>query len=293
MDSIHETGGLACRFLNGTYFIELYRAFLDAFSDYVMPFDLTEDQFRKHIVLNAVDLDRSVGWFDSGRIVGFTLNGFGDWHGIRTVYDAGTGILPAYRRRGLSRKMFENMLPIFRAEGYRQYLLEVITENHKAIGLYEKLGFEKTRTVSLLHCSGNVRTRVNPVSNFEIHTVYAPNWDILRCFWDGEPSWQNSADAIQRSMANKRFVGAYHEGRCVGYIVYSARVGRVAHLAVDKEFRKRGIASCLMRSLIEDTAENYVPQVINIDRSIDSAMSFFSNRGFSERLSQFEMIRTL
>ena len=293
MDSIHETGGLECRFLRESHFDELYNAFLRAFSDYVMPFDLTKDQFRKHIVLNAVDIERSVGWFDQERIVGFTLNGFGVWNDVDTVYDAGTGTLPEYRRRGLSRRMFEKMLPIFKANGYRQCLLEVITENHKAIGLYEKLGFERTRTVSLLHCPEDVKTAKPLHAGVELRPIDSPDWQALRTFWDGEPSWQNSTDAIDRSLGNKHVTGAFVEGTCVGYIIYSNNVGRVAHIAVERSHRGRGIGSSLIRSLMENTEANYVPQVINIDRSISSAMTFFENRGFREKLSQYEMIRPI
>ncbi len=63
MDSINETSARECRFLDESYFEELYHAFLYAFSDYVMPFDLSEVQFRNHIVTNAVDLNRSIGCF--------------------------------------------------------------------------------------------------------------------------------------------------------------------------------------------------------------------------------------
>jgi hypothetical protein len=33
-------------------------------------------------------------------------------------------------------------------------------------------------------------------------------------------------------------------------------------------------------------------RVINIDKSADEAMRFFKNRGFIEKLSQYEMIRS-
>lgn len=293
MDSIHETGALECRFLSESYFEELHRAFLRAFADYVMPFDLTDVQFRNHIVLNAVDLERSVGWFDRERIIGFTLNGFGLWHGVETVYDAGTGVFPEFRRRGLSHKMFELMLPRFKADGYRQCLLEVITENHKAIGLYKKLGFDTTRTVSLLHCPNDMKFSEATIDGIELREINTPDWELLRTFWDGEPSWQNSTDAVDRSLTKKRFAGAFLDGRCIGYIVYSVNVGRVAHIAVDKSFRRRGVGSLLMRSLAADTAKTFVPQVINIDRSIASAMGFFEELGFTEKLSQYEMLRAI
>lgn len=291
MDSQHETPSCFCRFLDETHFGELHNAFLRAFADYVMPFDLTEVQFRNHLVLNAVDLASSVGWFDDGKIVGFTLNGFGLWRGIQTVYDAGTGVLPEYRRQGLSVKMFDLMMPEFESRGYRQCLLEVITTNEKAIRLYDKLHFQTVRTLSLLHCENDLKFRGDDAAGVELREIDAPDWNLLSTFWDGEPSWQNSPDAIGRSRDKKRFVGAFAGYRCVGYIVFSKRVGRVSQIAVDNEYRRLGVGKMLVRSMIREMSSDYVPQVINIDRSITSAMSFFENRGFTEKLSQYEMLR--
>src|SRR4051794_22495716 len=100
MNNLSETASRTCRFLDDSYFDALYTAFIEAFSDYVVPFALTHTQFKNHIILNGVDLDRTVGCFVDDVLVGFSLNGFGDWNGRPTVYDAGTGVRPDHRRRG-------------------------------------------------------------------------------------------------------------------------------------------------------------------------------------------------
>src|SRR6478609_1183190 len=111
MAVMDETGLENCRFLGKDHFAELYATFTEAFSDYVYPFALTETQFRNHLILNGVDLRRTAGCFMDGRLVGFSLNGFGEWQGEATVYDAGSGVIPSYRRRHICESMFEMMLP--------------------------------------------------------------------------------------------------------------------------------------------------------------------------------------
>src|SRR5947208_6614795 len=111
MAVLEETAVQRCCFLGEGHFAALYSAFTEAFSDYVYPFALTETQFRNHLLLNGVDLDRTAGCFIDGRLVGFSLNGFGDWGGVPTVYDAGSGVIPSYRRRHICEPMFEMMLP--------------------------------------------------------------------------------------------------------------------------------------------------------------------------------------
>ncbi len=181
-------------------------------------------------------------------------------------------------------------MPVFSNKGYRQFLLEVITTNENAIGLYRKLGFQVTRTLSLLHCLDKLSFRDDLPTGFEIREIADPDWDVLKTFWDGEPSWQNSCDAVDRSRDKKLFIGVFSKEKCFGYIVFSANVGRIAQLAVDPAHRRRGIGKLLMQAMSDQMSPDHVPQVINIDRSIESAMTFFANRGFTEKLSQFEML---
>jgi len=293
MDSRNETYSRQCRFLDETYFLTLYEAFIAAFADYVMPFDLSVQQFGNHMLLTAVDLESSVGVIEDEKLIGFTINGFGQWNGRRTVYDAGTGVLPEFRRRGLGLTMFDVMMPIFKDRGIEQYLLEVITTNKKAISMYEKLGFGKTRTLSLLELSADANFGPDVLIDIKLRDIEVPDWDLLQTFWDGDPSWQNSLSAIERSRPQKRIVGAFHNGDCLGYIVYSANSGRIAQIAVDPNYRGLGIGSLLLKKLISDLDPDAKPQVVNIDRSLHEAMRFFENRGFSTKLSQFEMIRAI
>jgi ribosomal protein S18 acetylase RimI-like enzyme len=288
-----ETVSQQCCFLGEQYFAALYDTFTEAFSDYVFPFALTADQFRNHITLNGVDLERTAGCFMDDRLVGFSLNGFGDWDGRSTVYDAGTGVIPSYRRRHVSESMFEMMLPQFRDQGIDQCLLEVITSNTGAIKLYEKLGFHVTRELALLQCDGELKIPRDISPDIEVRESVGPDWQVFSTFWDGMPSWQNSPAAIDRSQNVKRVKTAFVGGRCVGYIIYSSKFGRAAQMSVDKAYRHHGVGTALLQAMRADTAEGYSMQIINIDKGLTSAMGFFADHGFYERLAQYEMVLPL
>jgi len=293
MAVLEETALERCCFLGEEYFAPLYATFTEAFSDYVYPFALTETQFRNHLLLNGVDLDRTAGCFANGRLVGFSLNGFGDWNGVPTVYDAGSGVIPSYRRRGICESMFDMMLPVFREQGIKQCLLEVITSNTGAIRLYEKLGFQVTRELALLQCDGELKTPSEVSPDIEVRKIDIPDWPLFESFWDGATSWQNSPPAIDRSQKNKTIKGAFIDGHCVGYIVYSTKFGRAAQMAVDKEHRHHGVGTALLQAMKADTADGYSLQVINIDKSLPGPMQFFQDHGFYERLAQYEMLLSL
>jgi ribosomal protein S18 acetylase RimI-like enzyme len=292
MPELNENSRFVCKFLDDESFSIAHRKFLEAFSDYIISFQLSEQQFHNHMVLNAVDLNRSVGCFDGRELVGLSLNGFGRWNGVRTVYDAGTGVIPTHRKRGVSELMFGMMLPLFRDEGYGQCLLEVISSNEPAVRLYEKLDFEKTRSLYLMQAQ-ELNEHPNIPDGIEFREIEDPDMTFLAGFGDGEPSWQNSTEAIERSLIMKRVIGAFSGGDCVGYVAFSAGVGRVAQIAVRPEFRRRGIGGRLLAELKADARPGYNLQVINIDGNLTESVEFFRNRGFEVILEQFEMRKEL
>ena len=288
-----ETSTYDCRFLSDGLFDLLHEKFLEAFSDYFIPFSLSKEQFQNHLLLNAVALESSIGCFVDGEMVGFSMNGFGDWNGRRTVYDAGTGVVPAFRRRGLSRRMFETMIPIFEERGYTQFLLEVITQNEPAVNLYESLGFGITRKLLLLECGDRSNIPAVWADGPEIRETEVPDLATLEKLWDGSTSWQNSIEALARSRQFKTTLGAFDRDELVGYIVYSKPFGRVAQMAVSPEHRNKGIGAKLVAAMNERTPAEHKLQVINLDSEIEDAVSLFKNLGFQERLAQYEMLREL
>lgn len=294
MDRRNDNPPVNCRYLKQEDFIDVHGAFLEAFSDYHISFQLTTQQLERHITLNAVNLDHSIGCFAGDRLVGFTLNGFGDWGGKSTIYDAGTGVVPDYRRRGLSEAMFEMVFPMCAERDIEQCLLEVITKNERAVKLYEKLGFYTNRTLVLLENADAIKVhgmaREVPV---EIRDITKPNWALLQTFWDGDTSWQNSVDAVERSIDIKTILGAFIDDVCVGYIVFSANMGRVAQMAVSKEHRGQGVGSKLLLGMADRSGDAESYQIINVDENLTDALKFFSNRGFGELLSQYEMVKPL
>ena len=82
----------------------------------------------------AVDGDRVVGWADV----------FPAWaHAVAHVGSLGMGVLPAYRGRGVGRRLVEACIAKAWAQGITRIELEVRADNEPAIGLYRSLGFEQ------------------------------------------------------------------------------------------------------------------------------------------------------
>ncbi|HLM01845.1 MAG TPA: GNAT family N-acetyltransferase [Pyrinomonadaceae bacterium] len=283
------------RFLSPDDFAALHAALLEAFSDYIVPFQLTETQFKNHIAVNAVEINRSVGAFGAdGKMVGFTLNGFDSRSDEATAYDAGTGVIPGFRGMGIAREIFEFMTPVLKQNGVRRILLEVITGNEKAVRLYRRMGFQETRKLLLFE----ERKRLDDSSkaDFVVREITAPqpaDWNLLKSFWDGNTSWQNSVEAVERSLSKKIVLGAFSRERCVGYGIVFPESGSVAQLAVDKNHRRKGIGSLILNQMRQAAGKDKPLRAANVDDNLKDAVSFLKNRNFGETLCQFEMIKQL
>ena len=88
----------------------IYEAFVNAFADYVEPFNLTFQQLKYMIERRGCNLNLSFGAFDGDELVGFTLNGIGNWNGSLTAYDTGTGIIKEFREKGSATALVRHLI---------------------------------------------------------------------------------------------------------------------------------------------------------------------------------------
>jgi RimJ/RimL family protein N-acetyltransferase len=78
------------------------------------------------------EADQVVGWCDLVRL---------DQEGHNHVWRLGMGLLPAWRGRGVGRRLAEAAIAQAQARGAERIELEVFASNARAIALYERLGF--------------------------------------------------------------------------------------------------------------------------------------------------------
>jgi ribosomal protein S18 acetylase RimI-like enzyme len=129
------------RTLRADDFDEIHRAFVDAFSDYVVPMKPAQDALREMFTRRGWVPELSSGIFEDNRLVAFTINGFDGVSG----YDTGSGVIPSHRRRGLARQTMEHSIELLRKAGATRYVLEVLEPNVGAAALYRDVGFVETR----------------------------------------------------------------------------------------------------------------------------------------------------
>src|SRR5688500_8226263 len=105
------------RSLRADDFDEIHRAFVEAFSDYIVPMKPTPEALREMFTRRGWVPELLSGIFENERLVAFTLNGFED----ATGYDTGSGVIPTHRRRGLARQTMEHSFALLRDAGAKRY----------------------------------------------------------------------------------------------------------------------------------------------------------------------------
>lgn len=74
-----------------------------------------------------------------------TIQGVIDGHGVGMIQNV--GVVPGHRGLGLGTWLVERALAGFRARGLRTASLEVTVDNGRAVRLYQRLGFRRTKTL--------------------------------------------------------------------------------------------------------------------------------------------------
>ena len=277
---------------------EIHQCFLDAFSDYIVDIRTSEPMFREMNALRAVDYGLSVGAFVGKRMVGLTLNAKDQWNGKWTAYDAGTGVIPAFRGRGISRGMMQKVFELLTAQGFENYLLEVITRNEKALKLYQSLDFQITRRLECFVLKGPLQLRVDQ-QNHAVRDVRPDEIPRLEEAFLAElkygflPSWQTGRNTIRRRPDLYRLVASWEDGQCLGYGIIGAGRGGIAQLWVRRERRRQGLGSALLREVIARSPGQKTYSWVNVDERAGHTLSFLKTVGFTEQLAQFEMEKAL
>ncbi len=274
---------------------EIYYTFAEAFSDYQVKFDMSFDDFSFMMNRRGMNRDLSFGAFENERLLGFTLNGIGSWNGLLTAYDTGTGIIPDYRKQGLVKRIFRESLPVLRQNNIKQYLLEVLKQNIAACELYKNQGFEVSREFDYYVFNKNDINKsafAKCPDNIRIEETDELDWDKAIYFCNFEPSWQNNQEAVERSYDSYFKVTAYKNEEFVGFGFLQKSNGDIPQIAVNKNFRRKGIGSVIFRKLIAaNQSDNF--QLINIESTDIGMKKFLEKFDIFPSGGQFEMILDL
>lgn len=273
------------RTLRKTSPVQLVEAILAAFEGYFVPMPADVDYWMMRFKGARVDPDFSFGVFDNEELVAFIIHGIDFHNGIKTAFNTGTGVIPAYRNRQLVSKLYEHALPLLRENGVGKCMLEVITANEKAIRVYEKNGF---RSLRKLHCfRGTLIAEPEKVQLHKINmqSVFENNQSFRNWY-----SWDHSNEALQHMGSIYETYAVSRTGETpVGYFIINPQSGYLAQFEIttpendaDYDLLLGGIA--LLKSNVRTN---------NLDAARTGHYNALLRNGLENHIDQFEMERLL
>lgn len=271
---------------------ELYSAFGEAFKDY----DIQISQSELEIMISRRGFvpGLSYGAFVDNRLVSFTLNGIGLFNGVKTAYDTGTGTIEALRGKGLASRIFQYSVPELKKVGVKQYLLEVLQHNTSAVSVYRKQGFrvnrefnyfvESTANICLGNCNLPAGYRIQPIDLSQKERMIACQ--------DFTPSWQNSFESVERRLPDFLIWGVFANEELAGYCIFEPNSGDITQIAVHKDYRAQGLATCLIGEAVRFNLHKNL-KLINTNIACESIALWARHIGLTQQGKQFEMIKIL
>jgi ribosomal protein S18 acetylase RimI-like enzyme len=129
---------------------EITTVWNEAFSNYAINFSMTVDQMAFMVGKSELSPEHSIVIFDNNLPIGFVLTSIKMINGTKTAWNGGTGVSPNYQGLGIGKLLMNELMDVYQKIGVQTAVLEVLKDNTGAISLYEKYGFQKTGSLSLL-----------------------------------------------------------------------------------------------------------------------------------------------
>lgn len=267
---------------------KLYEVFMASFADYAVEIRMSLADYERRLDRIGYLPQMSAAAVLDGRLISFITHGLRTWDGKITAYNGGTGTIPSMRGKGLAKGLYRYLLTHERWQGVERCVLEVLSDNFKAIALYEGLGFRTERILdSYLDWGDRARfaEKAVGIEVCEIDSVPPTLAKATGC----QPAWQNSLEAITQDAAEQAFV-AKKGGEELGILRMNRLTGRISWIYVDERFRRNRVATsliCYARKHIKQRLS-----LINVPQD-DALAKWLKKNGFDMTLQQREMILDL
>jgi ribosomal protein S18 acetylase RimI-like enzyme len=140
------------RRLSNCSFAEALKVWNEGFLGYFVDMTLTLDDYLARLQREGLSPECSLMAFVADRPAGFLLSGLRMNGDEKVAWNGGTGVVPEFRHTGVGKTLLSATLNLYRELDVEVASLEAISENHNAISLYQKFGYEVVdRLVSLKH----------------------------------------------------------------------------------------------------------------------------------------------
>ncbi|MDN4527260.1 GNAT family N-acetyltransferase [Fictibacillus fluitans] len=285
------------RRLSTLSFEEAVHLFNEGFKFYFTEIHLTVDTLIKKIANEELSPERSLVAYDGEQPVGFILNGFRTINGQKVSWNGGTGVIPDYRGKGIGKELMTASMELYKQEGINFLMLEAISENTKAIKLYEKMGYKTIDELAFFSNEALSREAFPFNGSYDVVNAF-PQEAAALDFYDHFAPWQTQVQGL--AGAEAVMVKAGEE--TVGYAVYRRirnSEGKIENIILYQckgkpDYHKtEDVVSCLLHAVFQPSLLDCKRMTFNFPRSNEPVCRALEDEGFVTTIEQVHMSKTI
>lgn len=221
---------ITIRRMSDCTFAEVTKAWNRGFEGYFFPITMTEEMLVQRLGAEGYVLNLSVVAFDDQEPVGLVASGLRTINGRKIAWNGGTGVATAYRRQGVGRQLMAATLELYQEAGVDDATLEAVSQNDKAIALYEQLGYEVLDRLLFWQRTDALPENLFGVEEniaYHVRHVLAQEAAMLP-FYESDAPWQNQWQSMRDGEA---LLVEDEQGHAVGYAMYKRTVNEEGNVA--------------------------------------------------------------
>ena len=271
------------------------------FEGYYFDMKTTPEKFINRFFLEGLSPSLSIVAFQDHQPVGIVLNGIRELKRKKIAWNGGTGVASHLRNKGIGKLLMEETLSILKEENVDIATLEAVSDNKKAISLYEKMGYEIVDQLEYLKMLGPIKT--NGFTDFKgDYTIeraipqQVANIPFYKEMNPWQTQWQNAKDgeALILKDSSAAIIGyAYYrrafneEGKHITTVLYQCEAEQ-GHRYAEKIMR------LLLNEALASTSNeiNFVVPNMPIEKS-HITYSILKEMGFKSTTSQVYMMKQM
>jgi GNAT superfamily N-acetyltransferase len=259
-------------------FDTLLDCFFLAFENYFVPLPTDRAYYKERWKMAKVDYRFSYGMFDGEQLVGFIINAIDPRNGEMIAFNTGTGVLPNYRGKKITKSIYDFALSDLKANGINKCLLEVIILNKAAIKSYQSIGFEITRAYKCF--SGSFNT--NKKNSGELLKIPKEqfNWNNLPN--QNNYSWDNQKETV--SAGEYEYYHILNNEALESYFIIDSKTGYIPQLDC---FNPSNESWNNLFTAIQSVSQKV--KINNVDTSLTEKMNHINHSGLTNTIDQHEM----
>ena len=200
-------------------FAEVTKAWNRGFEGYFLPVTMTEESLVQRLGAEGYVLSLSVVAFDGAEPVGLVASGLRTIGNQKVAWNGGTGVATEYRRKGVGRLLIQATLDRYREAGVDVATLEALSQNEKAISLYDQLGYKLEDRLLFwerLDALPEQAFGEKADGRYQVRAALVQEVAGLP-FYRSDVPWQNQWQSLRDAQA---LIVEDQEGQAVGYAMY-------------------------------------------------------------------------